>query len=290
MLFAVALLLFVRLGQEFIPTLDEKNIAMHALRIPSTSLDQSQAMQLEVEKTVSALPAGRLCVLQDRHGRDCGGSDAAERLRYLHYPQATGINGLIPTLTKEACCSSRSKRPSRDCPATVYEFTQPIQMRFNELLAGVRGDVAVKVFGDEFEPMLRAANQIAAILRGTKGATDVKVEQAAGLPFLDINVDKAEIARRGLSLAAVQDVIGTAIGGREAGVVFEGDRHFEIVVRLPEAIRNDLDALEEPAGVAAHGRRGRPRRRVPLGQVAVVHTSAKGRTRSAARTASAAWS
>ena len=87
-------------------------------------------------------------------------------------------------------------------------------MRFNELLAGVRGDVAVKVFGDDFEPLLRAADQIAAILRATKGATDVKVEQASGLSVLEINVDKAEIARRGLSLAAVQDVIGTAIGGR----------------------------------------------------------------------------
>ena len=129
-------------------------------------------------------------------------------------------------------------------PGNNYEFTQPIQMRFNELLAGVRGDIAVKVFGEEFEPMLRAANQIAGILRGLEGAADVRVEQVAGLPFIDIKVDKAEIARRGLSLAAVQDVIGAAIGGREAGVVFEGDRRFEIVVRLPETIRTDIEALK----------------------------------------------
>src|SRR5437660_6815488 len=108
----------------------------------------------------------------------------------------------------------------------TYEFTQPIQMRFNELIAGVRGDVAIKVFGEEFGPMLKAANQIASILRATKGAEDVKVEQVTGLPFLEIKIDKAEIAHLGLSLSAVQDVIGAAIGGRESGVVFEGDRRF----------------------------------------------------------------
>ena len=108
----------------------------------------------------------------------------------------------------------------------AYEFSQPIQWRFNELIAGVRGDIAIKVFGEEFEPMLRVANQIASLLRGAQGAEDVKVEQVEGLPFLEIKIDKAEIARLGLSRSAVQDVIGAAIGGREAGVVFEGDRRF----------------------------------------------------------------
>src|SRR5262245_7181713 len=116
-------------------------------------------------------------------------------------------------------------------------------MRFNELLAGVRGDIAVKIFGDEFEPMLRAAREVAGILRGLEGAADVKVEQATGLPMLEIAIDKAEIARRGLSLSAVQDVIGIAIGGKETGVVFEGDRHFAITVRLPDTLRADVDAL-----------------------------------------------
>ena len=126
----------------------------------------------------------------------------------------------------------------------AYEFSQPIQWRFNELIAGVRGDVAVKVFGEEFEPMLRVANQIASILRGTNGAEDVKVEQVTGLPFLDIKIDKTEIARLGLSVSAVQDVIGAAIGGREAGVMFEGDRRFPIVVRLNDEVRENLEALK----------------------------------------------
>ena len=140
-------------------------------------------------------------------------------------------------------------------------------MRFNELLAGERGDLVIKVIGDEFEPLLQSANQIAAILRATRGAADVKVEQTEGLSILDVTVDKAEIARRGLSLAAVQQVIGTAIGGRAAGVVFEGDRHFEIEVRLPDAIRNDIEALKNlPVSLPSPGRT--TMLTVPVGQVA----------------------
>jgi heavy metal efflux system protein len=156
----------------------------------------------------------------------------------------------------------------KELPGNTYQFTQPIQLRFNELLAGVRGDVAVKVFGDEFEPLLRAANQIASILRGIGGASDVKVEQVAGLPVLEIATDKTEIARRGLSLSTVQEVIGTAIGGREAGPLYEGDRHFEIVVRLNDAVRSDIEALKNlpvPLPPNATGQIGGS---IPLSQVA----------------------
>jgi cobalt-zinc-cadmium resistance protein CzcA len=147
-----------------------------------------------------------------------------------------------PALPKEELVR-RVQEALERLPGNSYGFTQPIQLRFNELLAGARGDIAAKVFGEEFGPMLAAANQVAGVLRGVEGAEDVLVEQAAGLPFLEIAVDKAEIARRGLSLRAVQEVIGTAIGGREAGVVFEGDRRFAIVVRVPEPVRSDLEAL-----------------------------------------------
>jgi heavy metal efflux system protein len=128
-----------------------------------------------------------------------------------------------PDLTKDEL-QRRIEEAVRPLAGNMYEFTQPIQMRFNELIAGVRGGIAIKVFGEEFEPMLRVADRIGSILRGTKGAEDVKVEQVTGLPVLDIKIDKAAIARLGLSVATVQDVIGAAIGGREAGVVFEGDR------------------------------------------------------------------
>jgi cobalt-zinc-cadmium resistance protein CzcA len=263
-LFTLALLVFLRLGQEFIPTLDEKNVAMHALRIPGTSLAQSQAMQIDVEKTVSALP--QVAFVFSKTGTAEIASDpmppnAADTL-IIFKPREQWPD---PDLTKDALLE-QIEAAVRELPGNNYEFSQPIQMRFNELLAGVRGDVAVKVFGDEFEPMLRAGEQVASILRATKGAKDVKVEQASGLSILDISVDKAEIARRGLSLAAVQEVIGSAIGGRDAGGVFEGDRYFEIVVRLPETTRNDLDALKSlPVSLPTAGAVSLT---VPLGRVA----------------------
>ncbi len=263
-LFAAALLVFFRLGQEFIPTLDEKDVLMNALRIPSTSLVQSQAMQIEIEKTVGALP--QVAFVFSKTG-------TAEVAADPMPPSATDTFIILkpkeqwpdPSLTKDALLE-QIETAARVLPGNNYEFTQPIQMRFNELLAGVRGDIAVKIFGEEFDPLLRAADQVATILKATNGAKDVKVEQASGLSILDIAVDKAEIARRGLSLAAVQEVIGTAIGGRGAGVVFEGDRYFEIVVRLPETIRNDLDALKNlPVFLPTAGAASVT---VPLGQVA----------------------
>jgi cobalt-zinc-cadmium resistance protein CzcA len=238
-----ALLVLTRLGQEFVPTLDEKNIALHAVRIPSTALSQAQAMQLDVEATVASFPevayafskTGTAEIASDPMPPNV--SDTFVMLK----PQAQWPD---PASSKDALIA-RIHAALAALPGNTYEFTQPIQMRFNELLAGVRGDIAVKVFGEELEPMLRAANRIAGILRGLDGAADVRVEQVTGLPFIDIAVDKSEIARRGLSLAAVQDVIGAAIGGREAGVVFEGDRRFEVVVRLPEHIRSSLEALQD---------------------------------------------
>ncbi len=237
-----SIILFTRLGQEFIPTLDEKNLAISALRIPGTALSQSQLMQFEVEKTIGRFP--QVALVYSKTGTAEIASDPmppnASDTFVILKPQEQWPD---PTLSKQALIE-RIEHAVKELPGNSYEFTQPIQMRFNELLEGVRGDVAIKVFGDEFEPMLRAARQIASILRGLPGATDVKVEQAAGLPALEITVDKAEISRRGLSLASVQDIIGSAIGGRDAGVVFEGDRHFEIVVRLLEAIRTDIEALK----------------------------------------------
>jgi cobalt-zinc-cadmium resistance protein CzcA len=270
-LFAGALLLFSRLGQEFIPTLDEKNLAMHALRIPSTSLTQSQAMQLDLEKTISTFP--EVAYVFSKTGTAETASDPM--------PPNTSDTFIIfkpqdewpdPKLAKGALLE-KIANAVRELPGNNYEFTQPIQMRFNELLAGVRGDLAVKVFGDEFEPLRRAAGQIAGILQRTKGATDVKIEQSDGLSVLDISVNKAEIARRGLSLASVQDVIGTAIGGRHAGAIFEGDRSFDIVVRLPEAIRGDLDALKNlPVLLPSAGSAAVPVT-VPLGQLATFKVS-----------------
>ncbi|MEN3238741.1 CusA/CzcA family heavy metal efflux RND transporter [Methylobacterium ajmalii] len=231
-----------RLGQEFTPTLDEKNIVMEARRIPSTSITQSQAMQLGVEEAMSQFP--EVAFVYSR----CGTPDiAADPMppnacdAYLILkPQAAWPN---PEETKESLIG-RMEAEAKLIPGTLLGFSQPIQMRFNELIAGVRDDLAVKVFGEEFGPMVEGARKIAGILRGLEGAADVKVEEAVGLPFLEIKIDRREIARRGLSMADVQNVIGTAIGGKDAGLVFEGDRRFAIVVRLADDIRGDVEALK----------------------------------------------
>jgi cobalt-zinc-cadmium resistance protein CzcA len=266
-IFGVTLALFGRLGQEFIPTLDERNIAMHALRIPSTALSQSQAMQSLVERTVSGFPevayafskTGTAEVATDPMPPNVSDTFIILRPREA-WPD--------PALPKEELTRRMAEAVGR-LPGNAYEFTQPIQMRFNELLAGVRGDLAVKVFGDEFEPMLAAANRIAAILRETDGAADVRVEQASGLPFLDIRIDRAAAARRGLTAAEVQDVVAIAVGGREAGMVFEGDRRFAIVVRLPDALRGDVEALRNlPVPLRSGGGNGGRTATVPLRDVA----------------------
>ena len=265
LLFLASLLLFGRLGQEFIPTLDEHNLAMHAMRIPSTSLAQSQAMQSAVERRVSGFK--EVAFIYSKTGTAEVASDpmppnVSDTFIILR-PRAEWPE---PALPKEELIK-RIETALGGLPGNALEFTQPIQMRFNELLAGVRGDLAIKIFGDEYGPMLATAGRIATILRGVEGAADVKIEQATGLPFLEITVDRAEIARRGLSVSAVQDVIAIAVGGRDAGVIFEGDRRFAIVVRLPDAARGNLDALGNlpiPLPAAGQG----PPASVPLRQLA----------------------
>ena len=239
---AVAAVLFTTLGQEFTPTLDEKNIVMEGRRIPSTALSQSQEMQLGVEKAVSKFEQVKFVFSR------CGTPDiAADPMppnacdTYLILkPQSEWPD---PSLTKEELIGQLEDE-AKLIPGTLLGFSQPIQMRFNELIAGVRDDLAVKVFGEDFGPMVEGANKIASILRSLEGAADVKVEEAVGLPFLEIKIDRREIARRGLSLTDVQDVISSAIGGEDAGLVFEGDRRFRIVVRLADNVRGDVEALK----------------------------------------------
>jgi cobalt-zinc-cadmium resistance protein CzcA len=157
-------------------------------------------------------------------------------------------------------------------PGNNYEYTQPIQMRFNELISGVRSDVAVKVYGDAFETMTETANKIAAVLRSVEGAADVKVEQTTGLPMLDIDLNKDAIARYGLNIGDILDLVSAAVGGKEAGLIFEGDRRFPIVVRLPEAVRQDIPALENLPVPVPH-EDGEGGAFVPLKEVATFRLS-----------------
>ncbi|MFH1159104.1 MAG: CusA/CzcA family heavy metal efflux RND transporter [Pseudomonadota bacterium] len=241
-LFAIVGYSSLFLGTEFIPTLDEKDIAMHAMRIPSTSLTQSQAMQVEVEKVVSRFP--EVAFVFSKTG-------TAEMAADPMPPNVSDTFIILKdksewpdqSLDKTALIK-RLEEAVEKVPGNNYEFTQPIQMRFNELISGVRSDVAVKVYGDDFAVMEKTANEIMEVLQATAGAADVKVEQTSGLPMLEIKLDKPAIARYGLNVSDVLDVISIAIGGREAGLVFQGDRRFEIVVRLPDQLRDNIKTLE----------------------------------------------
>lgn len=240
--FAVSGYAFQHLGREFIPTLDEKDIAMHAMRIPSTSLSQSQVMQTEVEKAVSRFP--EVAFVFSKTGTAEMASDPmppnVSDTFIILKPQEEWPD---KSMTKPQLIQKLEEAVSK-VPGNNYEFTQPIQMRFNELISGVRSDVAVKIYGDEFPVMEKTANEIAAALKATAGSADVKVEQTSGLPMLEIKLDKPAIARYGLNVSDVLDVISIAVGGREAGLVFQGDRRFEIIVRLPEKLRQDMKVIE----------------------------------------------
>ncbi|MBI2715837.1 MAG: CusA/CzcA family heavy metal efflux RND transporter [Rhizobiales bacterium] len=268
-LFTGAALLFARLGQEFTPTLDEKNIVMEVKRIPSTSLSQSQTMQLANEDMVSRFP--QVALVFSRTGTPDLAADpmppSASDTYIILKPREEWPD---PDLSKEDLIRQIEAEAAK-LVGNNFGFSQPIQMRFNELIAGVRQDLAIKIFGDEFEPMLRAANQIAAVLRGIEGAATVKVEQVTGLPSFEIRIDQGEIARRGLSLADVQNEIGIAIGGRAAGLIFEGDRRFQIVVQLPDALRDDTEALQNLPISLPQSVPGAGAVTIPLRQLATFH-------------------
>lgn len=240
--FGLSMLLLTRMGQEFIPTLDEKDIAMHAMRIPSTSVTASTDMQLQVEKAISQLPEVKFVFSKTGTAEMAADpmppnvSDTFVIMKDKKEWPETGME-------KDDFVAKLSKAVGM-LPGNNYEFTQPIQMRFNELIAGVRSDVAVKVYGDDFDKMLSTANNIFRVLKSINGAADVKVEQVTGLPYLSVEVNKPAIARYGLSVSEVLDILSAAVGGRESGLLYAGDRRFPIMVRLSDAERNNMINLE----------------------------------------------
>ena len=235
-------LLLTRMGSEFVPSLDEGDIAVHALRIPGTSLSQAVIMQQELEKTIKTFPQ------VDKIYAKLGTAEIATD----PMPPSVADTFLIlkprsawpdPSLSKNALIAQIQEKVAK-VPGNNYEFTQPIQMRFNELISGVRSDVAVKVFGDDLESMAETAEQIAEVLEKTQGNADVKVEQTTGLPILTVNIDREKIARLGVNMTDIQTAVSIAMNGVAAGAVYDGDRRFDIVVRLDEAQRLDTTMLE----------------------------------------------
>lgn len=249
--FTGAVLLFPTLGQEFIPTLDEKDLAIHAMRIPSTSITESTRMQFEVEKVIAKFP--EVAFVFSKTG--------TAEMAFDPMPPSVSDTFVIfkdrhewpdPDEPKPQLID-RIEAALVQLPGNNYEFTQPIQMRFNELIAGVRSDVAVKVYGEDMDALLKSANGIARVLREVEGAADVKVEQVTGLPVMTVRPDRGALARYGLAVQDVLDVLAVAVGGREAGQVFEGDRRFDLIVRMPEELRESQAVLEQlPVPLPVH--------------------------------------
>ena len=263
--FLLAGLLFATLGQEFIPQLDEGDVAMQAIRIPSTSLDQSLDMQKRVEKAISSLP--EVAYIYSKTGTaevatDPMPQNASDAFIILK-PKEQWPAGVD---SKEQVVE-RVEQKMATLTGNAFEVSQPIEMRFNELIAGVRGDVAIKLFGDDLDQLGRVAAEVASAIGKVDGTADLRVEQTAGFPTLEVQFNRDAIARYGLTIDEVANTVAAALGGREAGIVFEGDRRFDIVVRLDNPTRDNLDAIGAlPVMLEADG--DHPRISVPLREVA----------------------
>ncbi|WP_374344946.1 efflux RND transporter permease subunit [Phenylobacterium sp.] len=239
----IGVITFFSLGREFIPTLDEKDILLQAVRVPSASLEQSVEMQGRLEKALLRIP--EVAFVFSKTGTAEVSTDPMPPSFSDTYIVLKNAKDWPDRGLSKGEVAEKIEKVAAGQIGNAYEFTQPIQMRFNELISGVRSDIAVKVYGDDFAAMQQTADQIADVLRKTRGAADVRVEQVSGLPMVTAEVDRAAAALYGLHAADAADAVQIALAGREAGRVFEGDRRFDVVVRLPDTTRNDLAAVAQ---------------------------------------------
>ncbi|WLI07422.1 CusA/CzcA family heavy metal efflux RND transporter [Pseudomonas sp. FP597] len=231
-----------RMGSEFIPSLSEGDFAQQALRVPGTSLTQSVQMQQQLEKILLAQVPEIERVFARTGTAEIASDPMPPNISDSYVMLKPKDQWPDPNKSREALIAD-IQRASAIMPGSAYELSQPIQLRFNELISGVRSDVAVKVFGDDMAVLNSTAGEIAETLQTLNGASEVKVEQTSGLPVLTINIDRDKAARFGLNVGDVQDTIAVAVGGRRAGTLYEGDRRFDMVVRLSDALRTDIDGL-----------------------------------------------
>lgn len=248
-----------RLGSEFVPNLDEGDIAMHALRIPGTSLTQAVSMQEALEAEIKKLPE------VERVFAKIGTADVATDA----VPPSVADNFIILKPRDEWPDPGKSKAQVVEelatlvepIPGSRYEFLQPIQMRFNELLSGVRAELAIKVFGDDLSVLTETGGAIESAIASVPGIVDIQIEQTTGLQLLSLVPRRERLAQYGLTLEALQRQVAAATGGEQAGLFYEGDRFADIVVRLPEAQRNNVDGLAHLPIQLAGGRY------IPLGEL-----------------------
>ncbi|MDB5554231.1 MAG: CusA/CzcA family heavy metal efflux transporter [Rhizobium sp.] len=235
--------LATRMGSEFIPNLNEGDFAIQALRIPGTSLTQSVEMQKQIEAGLKAKFPEIERIFARTGTAEIASDPMPPNISDGYVMLKPESEWPRPKKTREALLAAVEAEAAKYA-GNSYEFSQPIQLRFNELISGVRSDVAVKIFGDDMDVLNATAAKVAAVLGRIPGATEVKAEQTTGLPMLTVNIDREKTSRYGLNIGDVQEALAIATGGRTAGAVFEGDRRFDIIVRLPEQQRTDLEALK----------------------------------------------
>lgn len=243
-----------RMGSEFVPSLSEGDFALQALRVPGTGLGQSLDMQQRLERALVAQVPEVLRVFARTGTAEIASDPMPPNISDAYVMLRPREQWADPGKTREALVAE-IQQVAAGVPGSNYELSQPIQLRFNELISGVRSDVAVKVFGDDMDVLGATAQRIAATLQQVPGASEVKVEQTSGLPVLTVNIDRDKAARYGLNVGDVQDTLAMAVGGRQAGTLFEGDRRFDLVVRLDEGLRTDPQGLSRlllplPGGTA----------------------------------------
>lgn len=261
-------LLVTRMGSEFAPNLNEGDFAIQALRIPGTSLSQSVAMQQQLEHTLKQQYPEIERIFARTGTAEIASDPMPPNISDGYIMLKPQDQWPAPKKTRKELLAAVQQTVAK-LPGSNYEFSQPIQLRFNELISGVRSDVAVKLFGDDMTVLDDTAAKIAAVLEKIPGAADVKVEQTTGLPMLTVHIDRNKTARYGLNVGDVQDTVAIAVGGKEAGTLFQGDRRFDIIVRLPESLRNDLEAMQRlPISLPRSESGNRRTNFIPLGEVA----------------------
>lgn len=261
---AGALALVPRLGTEFLPTLDEGCVGLQTFRVPSISLPQSVELQLKAEKILKQFP--EVIDVVSKTGRADIASD----------PMGVEISDVIVTLKpREEWSTARTKdelvEKMRDAMATMpgvaSSFSQPIALRVDELVSGVKSAIGIKIFGDDLDVLKEKAEAVARVLAKVRGAADINVEKVSGLAYLQIEIDRDKLARYGINVADVQEVVETAIGGKEASKVYEGQKSFGLAVRFPESARNDVSPIREILVASPQGAL------IPLGQLARVYVT-----------------
>ncbi len=257
------------LGSEFVPQLDEGDVAIQALRITGTGLGQSLELQAQLEQRISEFPQVEIAFA--RVGTAEVATDPMPPNISDGYVMLKPRNEWPDPSLSKAELVEQMEDALGELVGNNYEFSQPIQLRFNELISGVRADLGIKVFGDDLEELLRSAQAIQAVVQDIDGAADVRVEQVSGLPVLSVIPDRTALARYGLNVQAVQDLVATSVGGTAAGLIFDGDRRFELIVRLPERLRQDPATLERlPLMLPGEAQGESGARYLPLGEVADI--------------------